>query len=148
MNHWLLLATLAMIALPAIAADPPDGAATVASDGNAFAFDLQARLRAGESGNLFFSPQSISTALAMTYAGARGDTATEMARTLHFSLPQDRSPQPMPSCSRRSTAPGRSVPTPSRSRTGSGASAGRRSWSHSSRPCVRGTARRWAWSTS
>jgi serpin B len=89
-NHWLLLATIAMIALPAIAADPPDGAATVASDGNAFAFDLHARLQTAASGNLFFSPQSISTALAMTYAGARGDTATEMARTLHVSLPQDR----------------------------------------------------------
>ena len=86
----LLCATLALIALPAAAAEPPDGASMVAADGNAFAFDLHARLRAAEPGNLFFSPQSISTALAMTYAGARGDTATEMARTLHFSLPQDR----------------------------------------------------------
>jgi serpin B len=86
----LLCATLAMIALPAAAAEPPDGAAVIATDSNAFAFDLHARLRVAESGNLFFSPQSISTALAMTYAGARGDTATEMARTLHFSLPQDR----------------------------------------------------------
>jgi serpin B len=39
-------------------------------------------------GNLFFSPASISTALAMAYAGARGDTASEMAKTLHFTLPQ------------------------------------------------------------
>jgi serpin B len=50
---------------------------------NAFALDLYARLR-GEDGNLFFSPYSISTALAMTYAGAKGDTASEMAKTLHF----------------------------------------------------------------
>jgi len=71
--------------------EPPDVAAlSVAKDGNTFAFDLYARLRSQESGNLFFSPQSISTALAMTYAGARGETATQMARTLRFSLPQDR----------------------------------------------------------
>ena len=35
---------------------------------------------------MFFSPYSISNALAMTYAGARGETAEEMARTLHFGL--------------------------------------------------------------
>ena len=62
----------------------------VAQDANLFAFDLYGRLRSQEAGNLFFSPQSISTALAMTYAGARGETAAEMARTMHFSLPQDR----------------------------------------------------------
>ena len=43
-----------------------------------------------QDGNLFFSPASVSTALAMTYAGARGDTATEMAKTLHFTLPPER----------------------------------------------------------
>ena len=43
---------------------------------NAFAFDLYRQLAAGDDGkNLFFSPYSISTALAMTYAGARADTA-------------------------------------------------------------------------
>src|SRR5262249_23545903 len=36
-----------------------------------------------------FSPESISTALAMTYAGARGETAEEMAKTLHFTLKSD-----------------------------------------------------------
>jgi serpin B len=54
-------------------------------EGNtAFALDLYARL-SGAPGNLFFSPYSISTCLAMTYAGARGDTETQMARVLHFS---------------------------------------------------------------
>jgi serpin B len=73
----------------ALAAEPPaPAAAAVARDGNAFACDLYARLRTEQSGNLFFSPQSISTALAMTYAGARGETAAQMARTLRFSLPQ------------------------------------------------------------
>ena len=51
---------------------------------NAFAVDVYRQL-AEEGGNLFFSPYSISTALAMTYAGASGDTATEMAKALHFS---------------------------------------------------------------
>ncbi|MDJ0921437.1 MAG: serpin family protein [Henriciella sp.] len=42
-----------------------------------------------ETDNIFVSPASISTALAMTYAGARDETATEMAETLHFALPED-----------------------------------------------------------
>jgi serpin B len=59
-------------------------------DGNtALAVDLYARLSA-EAGNLFFSPYSISSALAMTYAGARDQTETEMAQALHFTLPQQR----------------------------------------------------------
>jgi serpin B len=62
--------------------------AAVVNGNNAFAFDLYARLR-DKDGNLFFSPYSISTALAMTYGGARGDTAAEMAKTLHFDLTPD-----------------------------------------------------------
>jgi len=59
-------------------------------DGNtAFALELYQRLRERE-GNLFLSPYSISLALAMAYAGARGETATEMAQALHFTLPQER----------------------------------------------------------
>jgi serpin B len=56
---------------------------------NAFAVALYGRLRAG-NGNLFFSPESISTALAMAYAGARGETAAQMAKTLHFTLPPEK----------------------------------------------------------
>src|SRR5580658_7537928 len=53
-------------------------------EGNtAFALDLYARL-AGAPGNLFFSPYSISTCLAMTYAGARGNTASQMSHVFHF----------------------------------------------------------------
>ncbi len=57
-------------------------------DGNtAFALDLYQQIRS-EPGNLFLSPYSISTALAMTYAGARGETEQQMARALHFTLSQ------------------------------------------------------------
>lgn len=50
---------------------------------NAFAVDLYQQLQKSD-GNLFFSPFNISTALAMTYAGARAETESQMARTLHF----------------------------------------------------------------
>jgi serpin B len=69
-------------------ADSADQKAIVQSN-NSFAVDLYGQLRARD-GNLFFSPDSISTALAMAYAGARGDTALEMAKTLHFTLPPAR----------------------------------------------------------
>ncbi|MCA8988518.1 MAG: hypothetical protein KDA78_12790 [Planctomycetaceae bacterium] len=60
----------------------------IAEGSNRFALDLYRQLRS-EKGNLFFSPTSISTALAMTYAGAAGETEMEMAKTLHFEMPQD-----------------------------------------------------------
>ena len=59
------------------------------ADGNSgFAFDLYQKLK-DTDGNLFYSPYSISLALAMTYAGARGETEKQMADTLRFSLPQE-----------------------------------------------------------
>jgi len=60
--------------------------AAAVSGSNAFAVDLYAQLRS-QPGNLFFSPESISTAFAMAYAGARGQTATQMAHVFHYSLP-------------------------------------------------------------
>jgi serpin B len=62
---------------------------TIAQENNAFALDLYGKLNS-TPGNLFFSPASITSAVAMAYAGARGTTATEMASTLHFALPPDR----------------------------------------------------------
>lgn len=47
-----------------------------------FALDLHARLPV--AGNLFYSPFSLRAALAMTQAGAGGETAAEMARTLRL----------------------------------------------------------------
>ena len=62
--------------------------ATLADGNSAFTFDLYQALRETD-GNLFYSPYSISLALAMTYAGARGETEEQMANTLHFILPQN-----------------------------------------------------------
>ena len=63
------------------------GLAAAAQGNTEFSLDLYRRLRASE-GNLFFSPYSISTALAMTWAGARGPTERQMAQALHFLLDQ------------------------------------------------------------
>jgi serpin B len=64
-------------------------AAQVVEGNTRFALDLYGQLKAG-SGNIFLSPYSISTALAMTYGGARGETARQMEKTLHFTLPPER----------------------------------------------------------
>ncbi len=58
----------------------------LASDNRGFALGLFQQLR-GREGNLFFSPHSISVALAMTYAGARGATQQQMQQALRFNLP-------------------------------------------------------------
>ncbi|MDP2730088.1 MAG: serpin family protein [Dehalococcoidales bacterium] len=65
------------------------GLTTLVKGNSEFAFDLYKVLEEDE-GNLFYSPYSISLALAMTYGGARGNTGEEMADTLNFLLPQDR----------------------------------------------------------
>jgi serpin B len=66
-----------------------DDASTLAADNAAFAFAAYRKLT-GSFANLVFSPASISIALAMTYGGAAGTTAADMAQALHFSLPPAR----------------------------------------------------------
>ncbi len=62
---------------------PTKKAESIASQNNRFAFDLYRQI-ADKDGNVFFSPFSISTALSMTYAGASGNTAQEMANVFYF----------------------------------------------------------------
>jgi serpin B len=69
---------------PDVATD--DVEALVAGN-SAFALDLLGELGSA-AGNLFYSPYSISSALAMAYAGARGATESQMADVLHFTLDQ------------------------------------------------------------
>ena len=60
--------------------------AKLVAGNTAFGCDLYGQLK-GEAGNLFLSPFSISTALGMTAAGAKGKTFDEMEQVLH--LPKD-----------------------------------------------------------
>jgi serpin B len=109
MNKKLIAVLVIVLLFPLIACDQPVGGELLQSDkeritspdistseqallveGNsAFAFELYQVLK-GEEGNLFYSPHSISVALAMTYAGARNETAEQMADTLQFTLEQER----------------------------------------------------------
>jgi serpin B len=63
----------------------------LARDNNAFALSLYGKLAPTE-GNLFFSPYSISSAMGMTYAGARDNTAAEMAKALEFAATPEQLP--------------------------------------------------------
>ena len=78
---------------PVVRSAPVASATEVAElveSNTAFALDLYQALRTEGDGNLIYSPYSISLALGMTYAGARGETESQMAGTLHFKLPQER----------------------------------------------------------
>jgi serpin B len=80
--------TLDEIAARALPYTSTAGKASVVEGINAFALDLHKRLALGGNGNLFFSPFSIESALAMTYAGARENTESQMATALHYNLLQ------------------------------------------------------------
>jgi serpin B len=70
-----------------IIAAPTAAVASLTADNLSFATRLYRALRAeAPAGNLFFSPHSISVALAMTFGGARGETATQMVAALELKL--------------------------------------------------------------
>ena len=67
-----------------------DNSSAVAQASNALACDLYRQFASAPEENVFFSPFSIETALAMTWAGAHGDTAAQMAKVLQLDhLPTD-----------------------------------------------------------
>ena len=89
---YLLLTFVLMVTLFIVTStDSAEGSGAIdpepniqaASAINAFAVDVYKQL-AAEGGNIFFSPYGISSVMAIAYAGARGDTAAEMAKVLHF----------------------------------------------------------------
>jgi len=61
-----------------------EGIKEVVKANNEFTFDLYSKLKESENGNIFYSPYSIFSALAMTYEGAAGQTADEMKTVFHF----------------------------------------------------------------
>ena len=79
------LGLMAALAMPAQAETPAPDSGKAAEANNAFAAALYQQLDQ-KSGNIFFSPQSISSVLAMAYAGAAGDTAAELKAVLHDDL--------------------------------------------------------------
>jgi serpin B len=83
LDFGIAMSSVQRIANPQV---PAADSTTLASDNAAFAFAAYQKLIATNT-NLVFSPASISIALAMTYAGAAGTTASEMAQALHFTLP-------------------------------------------------------------
>jgi serpin B len=62
---------------------------TLCSGNSAFAFELYKQLISTTNDSLFYSPYSISIALAMAYAGANGETEEQMADVLKFMLDND-----------------------------------------------------------
>jgi serpin B len=90
-----IVGNLAVLFLAAnsLAAVPQAERDGVVESNTGFALDLYGALAKKGGGNLLFSPYSISTALAMTWAGARGQTAEEMARVLHFASDREAVPK-------------------------------------------------------
>jgi serine protease inhibitor len=86
-------ATAALFLFPYEPNNPPvvddtgstqEGIQEVVDANNQFAFDLYHEFDSQENGNMFYSPYSISTALVMTYEGAKGQTADEISSVFHF----------------------------------------------------------------
>ena len=82
---------LCVLTFPPVATadEPASDVAAVVSGNNEFALDLYRQLIGEANQNVILSPFSISSALAMTYAGARGATEAGMTDALHITLPQE-----------------------------------------------------------
>lgn len=85
-SRAVILTLSLMLVVTSVFAGETAGEKALVRDQNAFAIALYHALPSAD-GNVFLSPYSISTALAMTYAGARGPTEAQMAKALRFSLP-------------------------------------------------------------
>jgi serpin B len=88
-NSFILLAAVTVVT-SALAGDESASNVNreqqvIVKGNNRFALELYAKLRDKE-GNLFCSPYSISTAVAMVYAGARGQTEEQIAKAMHFPI--------------------------------------------------------------
>ena len=79
------------LSAPISPADDKEEIAAIVKGNNEFAFDLYRQIakEAKPADNIFFSPISISTGMAILYAGARGETAQEIAKTMHFDPNQE-----------------------------------------------------------
>jgi serine protease inhibitor len=89
----LLLACLGLLCIGGSAPDLPNGEIPpelkpLVEGNTSFALELYSNLR-DQEGNLFLSPYSISSALAIAYRGAEGETEQQMAKALHLPLDQD-----------------------------------------------------------
>lgn len=89
----LLLFVMPLLVAPSFAMSRPvqqeeESMAALAEANTAFAFDLYQQIR-GEEGNLFYSPYSISQAVALIYAGANGETAAQIAEAMNYALPSE-----------------------------------------------------------
>jgi serpin B len=94
-GNWPLFVLFGLLFLASVSgspraledAEPPPDLKPVVDGNGAFAMDLYAHLKDAD-GNLFFSPYGISSALAMAYGGARGNTEKQFSATLHFPADQ------------------------------------------------------------
>jgi serpin B len=86
----------------------PDATKKLARGSNAFGLELFGKLR-GAKGNVVFSPASVSTALAMTWLGAKDGTADEMKRVMHFDGTSDEVADAAGRLTASLTAPGSGV---------------------------------------
>ncbi len=84
--QWLLMVLLLALGGEALLNGAPakSSVSDLVNGINAFAFNLYSRLKTSGSANIFFSPWSLSSAFAMVYEGARGQTASEIRKVFNF----------------------------------------------------------------